>query len=86
MGDIELRDARLAKADYLCKLGAPPFRPRMSGRHGRAAPSSALCGVHGMFTLIINQGGRCSNHLAVCFGHQHKLHAQLTWLLRIWVV
>ena len=23
MGDIELRDARLAKADYLCKLGAP---------------------------------------------------------------
>jgi len=23
MGDIELRDARLAKADYLCKLGVP---------------------------------------------------------------
>jgi len=31
MGDIELRDARLAKADYFCKLGAPLLRPVRAG-------------------------------------------------------
>ena len=31
MGDIEVRDARLAKADYLCKLGAPPIWPACVG-------------------------------------------------------
>ena len=49
MGDIELRDARLAKADYLCKLGAPladlTYRPA-SNMTGTAPCDVTITSLH----------------------------------------